>query len=151
MAVAENASLQASDITGPGGCDVERLSGGHHCLPQFVAATAISLLLSFVSFTLLSVMDESMTATPQNTGSGGSSSVVSAGTFLIPVAKFLARSRFVRAALVAFTQPSLLSVAGIACCLMLVYLRDALVRVGADVTVLLEHFAIFQTSTYGQK
>ena len=111
-------------------------------IAMFVAATAISMLLSFLSFALLSVMDESLSQSGANASAG-----ISLGTFTLPVLKFLARARFVRAVLVAFTQPSLLGVAGIACCLVLVYVRDALIRIGADSTVLIEHFAIFNTAS----
>ncbi len=119
-------------------------------LAMLLAATAIALLLSFVSFALLTTMDDSVTASAMgNLAGSGGASAVSASTFVLPVARFFAKSRFVRSALVAFTQPSLLSIAGIACCLMLVYVRHGLVRVGADITVLLEHFAVY--SSHDQK
>ncbi len=103
---------------------------------MFAAAACISMLLSFVSFALLSVLDDAVMA-PHSLSSSPVGSVV------LPAARFFAKSRFVRSLLVAFLQPSLVSISGIACCLTLLYVRDALVRIGGDVSVLLEHFAVF--------
>ena len=115
---------------------------------MFAAAVAISLILSFFSFAFLSVMDDAVNG--QNVFSSSSSSsssslAATANSVVVPLCKTAAQSRFVRSLLVSFAQPTLLSVTGIATCLMLVYVREGLIRIGGDVTVLLEHLAIFST------
>jgi len=114
---------------------------------MFAAAVAISLILSFFSFAFLSVMDDAVNG--QNVFSSSSSSssslAATANSIVVPLCKTAAQSRFVRSLLVSFAQPTLLSVTGIATCLMLVYVREGLIRIGGDVSVLLEHFAIFST------
>lgn len=114
---------------------------------MFAAAVAISLILSFFSFAFLSVMDDAVNGQNifvSSNSAGSSASFASlANSFVVPLCKTAAQSRFVRSMLVSFAQPTLLSVTGIASCLLLVYVREALIRIGGDVTVLLEHFAIF--------
>ncbi len=110
---------------------------------MFAAALCISMVLSFLAFALLSVLDDAVMA-PQSLSAGPSSPLgFLSSDVVLPLARFVARSRFVRALLVAFVQPTLMSVSGIAACLMLLYVKDALVRIGGDVSVLLEHFAVF--------
>lgn len=104
---------------------------------MFAAALCVSMVLSFCAFALLSLMDDAVVAPQDFTGSAVTTNVV------LPVGRFLAKTRFVRSLLVALVQPSLLGVCGIACCLVLLYVRDVLVRIGGDVSILFEHFAIF--------
>src|SRR3989338_2365969 len=124
----------------------------------FAASIGISLILSFFSFALLSVMDDAVNG--QNVFTGGipssssSSSSSSSGglselanSIVLPLCRLVAQSRFIRSILVTFAQPTFLSVTGIASCLMLVYVRESLIRVGGDVTVLLEHFAVFSQAS----
>ena len=114
---------------------------------MFAASVAISLILSFFSFAFLSIMDDAVNGqnifSSSSSSSSGNSLAATANSIVVPLCKMAAQSRFVRSLLVSFAQPTLLSISGIACCLMLVYVREALIRVGGDVTVLLEHFAIF--------
>lgn len=125
-------------------------------ISMFAASIGISLILSFFSFALLSVMDDAVNGNNVFTGgipSSSSSSSLSelANSIMLPLCKFVAQSRFVRSILVTFAQPTFLSVSGIACCLMLVYVRESLIRVGGDVTVLLEHFAVFSQASSPSK
>jgi hypothetical protein len=125
-------------------------------IAMFAASVGISLVLSFLSFATLSVMDDAVNGMnvftggiKDSTSSSSSSTSLSeiANSIVVPACKIIAQSRFVRSVLVTFAQPTFLSVSGIACCLMLVYVRESIIRVGGDVTVLLEHFAIFSQAT----
>lgn len=124
---------------------------------MFAASIGISLILSFFSFALLSVMDDAVNGHNVFTGSIPQSSSTNsnnnnglselANSIVLPLCRFVAQSRFIRSVLVTFAQPTFLSVAGIASCMMLVYVRESLIRVGGDVTVLLEHFAVFSQAS----
>lgn len=116
---------------------------------MFAASIGISLVLSFFSFALLSVMDDAVNGQNVFTGGAATDSGFSdlVNSAVLPLCRIVAQSRFIRSILVTFAQPTFLSVSGIATCLILVYVRESLIRVGGDVTVMLEHFAVFSQAT----